>query len=234
MNANQMRRSMGAGIVFFLAFVVGVLFVFGNSPETKSSETSAMAAHKWVEYLSSSSHRTGLIVGAYLLVIAAIAFVWFSTGLREWLAPDVATGRIMSGLGLLGAGAIAVAAMTSGVEMAGGIVFGNEHVPANGEAVRTVASMFFPLIFVVFGLASAALIGLVAVVSRRERRGPSWLGYTAWIGALGALTGVFFFPFLIALLWYLASAIAGLLNAASLDRERDSSFTGAPGSGVTT
>lgn len=234
MTTSQLRKAMGAGVVFVVALVAGVLFTFGNSPETKSSDTAATAAHKWLEYLASSSHRTGLIIGAYLLVVAAIAFVWFSTGLREWFAPDVATGRVMSGLGLLGAGALALAAMTGGVEVAGGIAFGNEPLPAEGEAVRIVAGMFFPLVFVVFGLASAALIGLVALLAQRERRAPGWVGYTAWIGALGALTGVFFFPFLIALLWYLAVAIVGLLGAAWTGRERDSGFAAAPEERVTT
>jgi hypothetical protein len=134
----------------------------------------------------------------------------------------------MSALGVLGAGAIAVAAMTGGVEVAGGIAFGNEALPVNGDALRLVADMFFPLIFVVFGLVSAALIGLVAFLSLRERRAPAWLGYTAWLGALGALVGVFFFPFVIALLWYLAIAIAGLAGAASTLGGADSEVGTAP------
>jgi hypothetical protein len=219
-NASQLRRAMGAGVAFVVLFVAGVLVTFGNSPEGKSSETSLQAAHKWLEYLSSSSHRTGLIVGAYLLVLAAIAFVWFSAGLRSWLSPDSGTGRVMTGVGVLGASAIGVASMTGGAGVAGGVAFGNEALPVSGDAVRAMSDVFFPLLFVVFGLASAALIGTVAVLAMREDRVPRWIAYSAWLGALGALTGVFFFPFVVALLWYLAVAVAGLAGALGAEAPR--------------
>lgn len=223
MNESQRRRAMGAGVAFVVLFVAGVMFTFGNSPEGKSSETSVQAAHKWLEYLSSSSHRTGLIVGAYLLVLAAIAFVWFSAGLREWLSPDSGTGRVMMGLGVLGASAIGVGALTGGAGVAGSVAFGNESLPVSGDAIRVLAYTFFPLLFVVFGLTSAALIGTVAVLAMREDRVPRWIAYTAWLGVLGAVTGVIFFPFIVALLWYLAVAIAGLtgsLGAATAQGEK--------------
>jgi hypothetical protein len=213
-NASQRRRAMGAGIAFVVLFVAGVIVTFGNSPESKSSDTPLRAAHRWLEYLSSSGHRTGLIVGAYLLILAAIAFVWFANGLRDWLAPDAATGRMMSSLGVLGASAIAIASLVGGAGVAGGIAFGNEPLPISGDAVRVLAEIFFPLLFVVFGLVSVALIAIVAVLSPRDGRAPGWVAYTAWLGALGALFGVFFFPMIVALLWYLAVAIAGFGGAA--------------------
>ncbi len=105
--------------------------------------------------------------------------------------------------------------MVDGGAIAGAIAFGNEPVPLNGETTRIVADMFFPLLFVVFGLVSAALIATVAVLALRDESVPRWIGYTGWIGALGALTGVFFIPFVVALLWYLAIAIAGLTRAST-------------------
>jgi hypothetical protein len=228
-NVSQLRRAMGAGVAFVVLFVAGVMVTFGNSPEPKSSDTPARAAHRWVEYLSSSSHRTGLIIGAYLLVLAAIAFVWFSAGLREWFAPDSASGRIMSGLGVLGAGAIAIGSMTGGAGVAGSIAFGNEALPITGDAVRILADVFFPLLFVAFGLVSAALIAMIAVLGVREGRAPAWIGYTAWLAVLGALAGVAFFPFVVTLLWYLAIGIAGLAGAASVADRTDAPSEGFAG-----
>lgn len=214
MNATKQRPAMIAGIVFVILFVAGVIATFSSSPETKSSDTPATAAHKWLESISSSSHRTGLIIGAYLLILAAIAFVWFSNGLREWFAADSSTGRVISGLGVMGASTIGVASMVGGAGIAGAVAFANEALPISGDAVRVLSDTFFPLLFVVFGLVSAALIGTIASLIMREGRAPRWLGYAAWLGALGALTGVFFFPFIVALLCYLAIAIAGLRGVA--------------------
>lgn len=215
MNASQLRRSMWAGIVFVALFIAGVIVTFGNSPNIKSSDTAATAAQKWLTHLSSSSHRTGLIIGAYLLIIAAIAFLWFSLGLRAWLTGDSPVGRFISGLGVLGAGAIAFGGMFGGAWIAGAIAFGNEPLPLSGEGVRLISDLFFPFLFVIFGLISAVLIVTAAVTVLREGRAPGWIAHTGWIGALGALVGVTFFPFVLALLWYLAVAIAGLAGASS-------------------
>jgi uncharacterized membrane protein YhaH (DUF805 family) len=209
MNAQQVRRAMIAGVVFVGLFVAGVLVTFANSPEIKSTDTAASAAQKWLGEISDSGHRAGLIVGAYLLIIAAIAFVWFCSGLREWLGSSAGVGRAISSLGVLGAGAITVAAITGGAGIAGSITFGKDPVPQSGDAIRVVAEFFFPFLFVVFGLVSAALIATIATSAMRDRALPRWLAYLAWIGVLGALGGVVFIPFVLPLLWYLAVAIAG-------------------------
>ena len=67
MKSGQLRRAMAAGIAFVVLFVPGVFLNFGDTPNIKSSDTNAVAAQKWVTELSSSGHRTGLIVSAYLL-----------------------------------------------------------------------------------------------------------------------------------------------------------------------
>jgi hypothetical protein len=151
-------------------------------------------------------------VSAYLLILAALAFVWFTIGLRGWLAPDPSAGRLISGLGVLGAAAMAAAAM-AGASVAGAVSFGNEPVPLNGDAIRVVMGVFFPFLFVVFGLVSAALIATVAVAVMRARILPRWVAYTGWIAVLGGVAGVVFLPFVLPLLWYLAVSILGLTRA---------------------
>ena len=151
-------------------------------------------------------------MSAYLLILAGIAFIWFTTGLRAWLAPDLAIGRIISSLGVLAAGAMAAAAMV-GAAVAGSIAFGNNPVPQNGDAIRIVMELFFPFLFVVFGLVSAALIATVVVTVKHTGVLPRWVAYTGWIAVLGSLAGVFFLPFVLALLWYLVLGIMGLARA---------------------
>jgi hypothetical protein len=212
MQPSQLRRAMASGAAFVVLFVAGVIVNFGNTPETKSSETSADAAQKWVNYLSSTSHRTGLLVSAYLVILAGLAFVWFTIGLRAWLAPNPASGRLISNLGVLGAGAMAAAAM-AGAAVAGSVSFGSNPVPQNGDAIRIVMELFFPFLFVVFGLASAVLIATVTVALMKTGILPRWVAYTGWIAVLGSVGGVFFLPFVLPLLWFLVVSVMGLSRA---------------------
>jgi len=213
MSAGQQRRAMAAGIAFVALFVAGVLITFGDTPEIKKSDTAATAAQKWLSELSSSGHRVGLIIGAYVLIVGAIAFVWFCNGLRQWLVLSPMAGRTISTLGVLGAGAITVGAMIGGAGIAGAVEFGEQPLPQNGDAIRAVSEMFFPFLFVVFGLVSAAVIGTITASAMRAGGIPRWLAYAGWIGVLGSIAGVIFIPFVLPLLWYLAVAIVGLARA---------------------
>jgi len=73
MKSGQLRRAMAAGIASVVLFVAGVFLNFGDTPNIKSSDTNAAAAQKWVTELSGSGHRAGLIVSAYLLILAGLA-----------------------------------------------------------------------------------------------------------------------------------------------------------------
>jgi hypothetical protein len=201
---------MAAGIVFVVLFVVGVLVSFANTAEIKDKDTAATAAAKVVDRLSDSGNRVGIVVGAYVLIVAAVAFVWFTSGLRSCLATNAVAARLVSGLGVLGAGAIAIGAILNAT-IAGAISFGNEPVPS-GDAARVLMDTFFPLLFVVFGLVAAALIATVSVGLLQTPSLPRWLSYAGWIGVLGAIFGVIFLPFVLPLLWFLAAAIVGLVR----------------------
>jgi hypothetical protein len=202
---------MGAGVAFVALFVAGVLLNFGNTPEIKSSDTAATAALKWTVELSQSSHRVALLISGYMLIVAAITFVWFSNGLREWLKLGPSTGRVISGLSVLGGGAIAAGALIGGAGIAGAVEFGENPLPS-GDAIRATAELFFPFLFVIFGLASAALIATLTISAARGAI-PSWLAYAGWVAVLGSIAGVVFIPFVLPLLWYLALAIVGLTRA---------------------
>jgi hypothetical protein len=206
----QWRRAMAAGILFVVLFVVGVLVSFANSPEIKKKDDAASAAAKYVRFLSDSSNRTGIVIGAYVLIVAAAAFVWFANGLRELLGSNAVEGRLVSGLGALGASAVAAGAIINAT-VAGSISFGNEPVPA-GDTIRVLMDTFFPFLFVVFALISALLIAIVCVSLMRTRAMPGWIAYTGWLGVIGGLLAVIFLPVVLTLLWFLAVAVTGLVR----------------------
>jgi hypothetical protein len=205
MKPAELRPAMAAGIAFVVFFVVGIFTSFGHSPDIKSSDSDAVAAGKYVTKLSDSGARTGILVGAYLLVIAAILFVWFSRGLGE-LFESPFTGRIVGGLGVLGAAAIAAGAMAIAV-VAGMVSFGGEPVPKDGDTIRVPMGMAFPFLFVVLGLVSAAIAATVAL---RATALPTWLRYAGALAVLGGIFAVIFLPMGVVMLWFLAVAIFGL------------------------
>ena len=95
MTPAELRRAASAGIAFVVLFVVGVFVTFGNSPDIKKHDSDAVTAGKFVAKLSDSGARTGLLVGAYLLVAAALAFVWFSQALSQLVAAPAAARLIV-------------------------------------------------------------------------------------------------------------------------------------------
>lgn len=212
MTTAELRRAMSAGIAFVVLFVVGVFVSFGNSPDIKSDDNDAVTAAKYVAKLSDSGARAGILVGAYMLVVAALLFVWFSRALTQLVASPAA-GRLIGALGVLGAAAIAAGAMASAV-MAGAVSFGTEPVPKDGDTIRVVMDLFFPFLFVVFALTSAAIAAVVAV--RGQPGLASGLRYSAWLAVLGGIVAVIFLPMALVLLWYLAVAIVVLLRPASV------------------
>jgi len=209
---SRSRRSWAAaGIGFVVLFVFGTLSSI-DSPDIGSKDSGQVADQKWLHYLSSSSHRTQHVIGAYALIVAGIAFVWFCNGLRsriDGMGGTSVAGRTIAGLSAFGAAALGGAAMMS-ADIPGSVGIGGDPMPTNGDVAREIGNLVFPFIYVVFALVSAALIATVIITAKRTGALPSWLVYTGWLAVLGALFAVIFLPMLLVALWYLALAIACL------------------------
>src|SRR5262245_35600991 len=85
-----------AGIVFVVLLVVGSMLV-GAVPEPNASQQDVTA------YLSDGSAQMRSIVGAYLWVIGALAFLWFLTRLRSDLRRAEGDSGLLTNL-VFGAG----------------------------------------------------------------------------------------------------------------------------------
>lgn len=205
------RASSVAGIVFVVLFVVGV-FMSLDSPDV-GGLSSSQADQKILTYLSTKSHRVEHVVGAYVLIVAAVLFVWFCIGLRSRLqahAPAAVTGpRLVAVLSAIGATLMIAAGMTSAV-VAGDVSGGGNPLPVDGDAARVVMSLTYPLLFVAFALIAAALIATASVVGLRSGALPRWLAYAGWVAVLAGVVSVAFVPMALVVLWFLAVAITGL------------------------
>lgn len=71
------RWSALGGVAYVVLFVVGVILVFGGSPDSNS------APSKIIAYYSDSGHRDRINIGWILAGLGLFAFVWFVAALRQ-------------------------------------------------------------------------------------------------------------------------------------------------------
>ena len=198
---------MLSGAAFALLLFFGTGLMFGPTPDT-SNKTADVVAQKWVSFLADSGHRSSVIVGGFMIVVAAIALVWFASAFRVRFAP---AGAPLMGFALLAAVGAAAGAIGP-LALAGGHAFGDDPISTDGNVIWMVFSLSFPALLVVFGLASSALIATIVVVGRGSL--PMWLIVFGWIAVVAGLIGVEFLPMALVLLWYLVAGIYGAVRPA--------------------
>jgi len=193
-------RRMGSwmGIVFVVLFVAG--FLVFNTP-SKGTDTA-----KWANWWNDSGHRTAAVIGAYLIVLGLIAFVWFAASLRE---------RFQTGGGLL----LTFASIFAAVGFVGTLVratipgnktFGGSSatpVPHGADLARQLDGLGFGILLVAGALSLGVFIFVVSNLARRDGTLPGWLTVAGYVVAVLQLAGAFFFPFVLAVLWVLIAAI---------------------------
>lgn len=200
MSASRASQSLGRvgawmGIVFVVLFVVG--FVIFPTPDDNKRTL------QWVRWWTDSGHRAGAIIGAYLMVLGLLAFVWFVWSLRE---------RVGEGGGLMFtfASIFAAIAMLSALVRAaipGGKAFGDTPVPASADLARQFDNVGFGFLLVAGGLTAGLFLVLASYFARRSNALPAWLCIAGYVvGALQVVAGLFF-PFILFFLWVLIAAI---------------------------
>lgn len=205
MSVKAYRAAMLSGVAFALLLFFGVGQLFSSTPDTSNKSADEVTA-KWASYLADSGHRTSIVVGTGLVMLSAIALVWFATAMRARVAPG---NSPLLGFALLAATGIA-AVSVGPLTLVGGHVFGNDPIPVDGSVIWIVFSFAFPALLVWFGLAAAAFLATVAVAGRGVL--PSWLTWFAWLAALGGVFAVEFIPMILVALWFIAAGIHGALR----------------------
>ena len=232
MNGRMQRWPMVAGIAFAVLTFVGMMLQFSGLPDYDGSKDSrAVIAQKVHDALANSGHRADVLVGAYLLAVAGICLLAFVAGLRDRLLashPDrTAAATLVTGCGVLGAAALTIdGALNASVP--GAIAFGHDPVPtaAAAPSLQYVTQLGIPLLFLVFGLAMAALVATMTVAAAQGAVLPRWLAYAGWLAVLGGVLSAPAGPLVLALplLWALVVGILGLrapTRAASVPELRE-------------
>lgn len=205
------RATAWGGIVFAVLYVVGVMLMFGPTPDDTHRDQPAKYAADWYRVFSDGGNRTQMILGAYVVVVASLALVVFGSQLRDRLAARGAAG---SGR-LTFAGSILFGALTTAGAIALAWIpatksFGDAALP-RGEIVYVAPQLAFGLLLVGGGAGAALMLVSAGVGATRSRALPAWLGWAGIvIGVVVFALGAFFLPMILLVLWVLVAAIVAL------------------------
>src|ERR1700748_1277178 len=122
MSARSYRAAMISGAVFAILLFVGTGQIYGNTPDTSKSDSADTIASRYVAWLADSGHRNMVVVGAVMMVLAAIALLWFAAAMANGRG---AAGSPMFGFAILAAVGVAGAAVGP-LAVVGGHAFGDE------------------------------------------------------------------------------------------------------------
>jgi hypothetical protein len=203
----QRRGRVGPwmGIAFVVLFVGG--FVVFDGPNTTSNSANNTA--KWDAWWNVSSHRTTAIIGAYLMVLGALAFIWFACSLQQRLRDRVDGMMIVAFASLFAALALTSALIRAAIP--GGKVFGDLRVPG-GNLPEQLDNIGFALLLVAGALAAGAFVASACHAAQRSVLFPAWLTVSGYVVAVAQLAATVFFPFALFPLWVLVASIVLLIR----------------------
>ena len=161
------------GIAFVVLFVAGFI-VFPTPSDNKNTV-------EWERWWTDSGHRVGAIIGAYLMVLGLLAFVWFMWSLNQRLRDR---GGMMITFGSLFVALAMISALVR-ASIPGSKQFGDNPVPP-GDFARQFDQIGFGVLLV------AALLVLPVGIARnlvRSFRGTMLAA--SGVGAAAALIGLF-------------------------------------------
>jgi hypothetical protein len=207
MDVRSDRAGMLSGAAFALLLFLGINLMLGSEPDTDSKDTAATTAQKWVSVINSSSHRNKILLGGFVVVLSAIALIWFANTLRNRYAANGTPLMAFATLAAVGVAASAVGPLV----LVGGHAFGNEALPTDGQLMWMLGDLSMPALMVVYAFGAAALLATFAVVARAAL--PKWLLVLTWIAAVASLASVEFFPLLFVMLYFLVVGIWGGVRA---------------------
>jgi hypothetical protein len=182
------------GIAFIVLFIVGMALF--STPDVDNS------AERIRAFYDDKGNRTQLIICGYLLVLAAVFFIWFLASLRTTLLEaEGGNGRLTSivfASGIVFAALLMVAAV-SFMFVAGEITFGD--APVDPEIARVLPDAGFGFLLIAGAFAAIAMIDAASVLIMRTGAFPQWIAWLGFVVAVALLASALFLPFLALLLW---------------------------------
>ena len=205
------RWSPVGGIAFVILAVVGFGLLNGGMPSTDAP------ARDWISFYSDSGNRAQVLVGAYVMTVAGLAFLWFLAGLRGRLLEVDRGSSALSWL-VAGSGLIFVAMLMAGTiamaSVAGSITFGNSPVPP-ADFGRQLSQLGFGLVLLASAFFAALFVAATSYLALETGAFARWLAIVGFIVAVVLLFSALLIPMIVYLLWVLAVSISLLIRGRS-------------------
>jgi hypothetical protein len=200
------RLAPWAGIAFVVLFAVG--FFTGASSNADYDDPAG-----WLSDLDDSGYRMQHVVGAYLLMLSAVAFLVFSKGLlnRFAVARDVPSELADAGATLF-AGIVMISGLVA-ASVSGAVEFGGTEIPDSGDVPIQFDQLSVALLLLPGGFSAALFIAALSDVARRLDVFPGWLVWLGYASAVVLLFAAAFIPFAMLLIWTLATSVFLLLRS---------------------
>jgi hypothetical protein len=222
--ASQLERwAPLAGIIFVVLMVTGTFFV-ADVPAADAP------AQEIADYLADSSNHTRNIMGTYIWMVGALAFLLFLTRLRSDLRRAEGGTGALSNL-TFGAGvAFAAVWMVSAVTFAAvAYAVGFRDAPVSDpDLVRVLLPMGLLILLLGGGFSGLLVILSASVVIFRTGVYPRWLAWLGIVAAIALLFDVIYLNILPFWVWVFIASIVMLMRreetatAAAMTRTRSS------------
>jgi hypothetical protein len=191
-----------AGVAYVVLFVIGVILVFGNSPDSGS------APAKIIAYYSKGSHRTTINLGWAIGGLGIFCFLWFLTSLRGTVSRLEGGDGFLTSLTTIGGGiyaALALAALSvdTGIRTMSDDTYHHQVYPGIIHAADDASWV----LHAAGGAGAAAMVIAASLAGLRAgavSRWVGWLGVGAGILSLGL---IIFFPWFVLAAWVLVVSI---------------------------
>jgi hypothetical protein len=194
------RVASWCGIAFTVFFVVGLALAGASTDTSNKSDDEVLKVFR--------DHKAAAVTSAYLLVLAALAFLplaWAVTrrvaaGLSP-LAEQMArwTAPLFSAMLLAASMAFATVALT--------VVFGNE-VDPSADIVRFVPGLGFPLLLIAGALPLGVFLVIISRGGQVAGTLPKWLCILGYVAAAAMLAAPVFIPIVFLPIWAIATSIS--------------------------
>jgi Domain of unknown function (DUF4386) len=202
----QVERWAPIGGILFVVLMVSGSFLVSDVPKADAPQ------QEITNYLADGGNHTRNIVGAYLWVIGALAFLWFLTRLRSDLRKAEGEQGALSTLAFGAGVAFAAVWMVSAVGFSA-VAYAVELRDApitDPDLVRALPAAGGWLLLLGGGF--AGLLVLLAVSGATLRTGvyPRWLGWLGIVAAIALLFDVVYLNILPFWVWVFIAAIVML------------------------
>jgi hypothetical protein len=207
-SAGIARWAALGGVAYVVLFVIGVILIFGNSPDSSG------APGKIVEYYSKSSNRTTMNIGWALGALGVFFFLWFVSALRQTVRRLEADDGLLAGITAIGGtvyGTLTLAslALEVGIRTMSDDTYHHQVYPGIIHAADDAGWV----VHASGGAGLGAMIIAASLAGLRAGAVPRWAG---WLGIVIGIIGLFlviFFPWFVAAIWILVVSIGMFVRA---------------------